>query len=238
MKHKQPFLAGWQQLPSPQVTVAMANMGFDWIVVDLEHASITTQEAEVVFIAAERYQCLPYVRMPSADPYLARRMLDAGAQGIILPVVEDREAFDQFACHCHFPPKGKRGLGLVRANLWGEKLKEYFETFQPRIIAQIETKRGAQNIENILKSEFLDGIMVGPYDLSASLGKAGQFDDPEFLELVGYILKTAKARNKMIGYHQVQPDLSELKQRQTEGYNFIAYGTDIVALRHALKGIK
>jgi 2-dehydro-3-deoxyglucarate aldolase len=235
---KKPILAAWQMLPSPQVTVAMVSLGFDWVVVDLEHTSLTTQEAEAIFIAAEKYGCKPYVRLPSIDPYLARRMLDAGAQGVILPVVEDRKFFDQFASHCFFPPKGKRGLGLVRANLWGEQLKEHFENFQPQIIAQIETRTGAQNIDEIIKSPFLDGVMVGPYDLSASLGKAGQFEDPEFLEYVNHIFQKAKTNNKSIGYHQVQPDLGELKKRCQEGYDFVAYGTDVVALRHALKGIK
>jgi 2-keto-3-deoxy-L-rhamnonate aldolase RhmA len=235
---KKTLLAAWQQLPSLQSTVAMASMGFDWLVVDLEHTSITTQEAEAIFIAATRYKCTPYVRMPSADPYLARRMLDAGAQGIIVPVVEYREAFDEFAAHCHFPPQGKRGVGLVNANLWGEILTDYMTNFQPPIIAQIETKKGAENIEKLFKSEFLSGIMVGPYDLSASLGKPGQFDDPEFLDLVKHIVNTAKAHKKFIGYHQVEPNLVELKKRQTEGYDFIAYGTDIIAMRHALKGIK
>lgn len=238
MLNKTTQLAAWQQLPSPQVTLAMASLGFDWIVVDLEHTSITTQEAEVIFMVARGCQCKSYVRLPSADPYLGRRLLDGGAQGIIVPVVEDREAFDKFAMHCRFPPEGKRGLGLMSANLWGDRLKDYFENFRPTIIAQIETKTGAQDIEKIVKSDFLDGIMVGPYDLSASLGKAGQFEDPEFLKWVALILKVAKAHNKFIGYHQVEPNHVQLKKRQEEGYDFIAYGTDIIAMRQALRGIK
>jgi len=126
---KQPILAAWQQLPSLQSTMAMASMGFDWIVVDLEHTSTTTQEAEAIFNMAQRYNCSPYVRMPSADPYLARRLLDAGANGIILPVVENRDGFDEFAQHCYFPPIGKRGVGLVNANLWGDILTDYVENF-------------------------------------------------------------------------------------------------------------
>ncbi len=232
------ILAAWQQLASPQVTIAMASMGFDWIVVDLEHSSITTQEAEAIFIAAERCNTKPFVRLPSADPYLARRLLDAGAVGLLVPVVESREEFDNFARHCFFSPKGKRGLGLTRANSWGGNLERYFEEFKPIIIAQIETKKGAENITDILSSEFLDGIMIGPYDLSASLGTPGQFDDKSFKDICSSVTAEAKNHKKIIGYHQVEPNSEMLQKRIEEGYDFIAYGTDIIALRYSLQGIK
>ncbi|HBY55642.1 MAG TPA: hypothetical protein DEG23_02370, partial [Coxiellaceae bacterium] len=82
-KDKRCVLAAWQQLAAPQVTIAMASLGFDWVVVDLEHSSITTQAAEIIFIAAEQCNIQPFVRLPSADPYLARRLLDCGAVGIL-----------------------------------------------------------------------------------------------------------------------------------------------------------
>ncbi len=232
------ILAAWQQLPSPQVTIAMASLGFDWIVVDLEHSCITTQEAESIFIAAERHNTKPLVRLPSADPYLARRLLDSGAVGLLVPVVESLEKFDEFAEHCFFPPKGKRGLGLMRANAWGENLEKYFSEFKPILIAQIETKVGAENIKNIISSQFLDGIMIGPYDLTASLGKAGCFEDFAFKDICNSIVEETRKSKKMIGYHQVEPNLDSLKKRVEEGYDFIAYGTDIVALRCSLQGIK
>lgn len=233
-----PKLAAWQQLPSPQATVAITSLGFDWLIVDLEHSSITTKDAELIFIAAEKNGTKPLARLPSANPYLARRLLDAGATGLLVPVVESLEGLDELAKHCFFPPKGKRGLGLVRANMWGKDLDEYFNNFKPLIIAQIETKTGADNISNISTSEFLDGIMIGPYDLSASLGKPGQFEDEGFKQICKNILNEAKKNKKLIGFHQVEPKLDLLKQRIDEGYDFVAYGTDFVALRHALDGIK
>jgi 2-dehydro-3-deoxyglucarate aldolase len=230
------ILAAWQQLASPQVTISMASLGFDWIVVDLEHSCITTQETEAIFIAAERHNAMPFVRLPSADPYLARRLLDAGAAGILVPVVETREKFDDFAQHCFYPPKGRRGLGLMRANSWGADLKEYFNDFKPVMIAQIENRLGASNIDEILASPFLDGIMIGPYDMTANLHKPGQFEDAEFKTICKDVHAAARKSRKFIGYHQVQPDLTELKKRIDEKYDFIAYGTDLVAIRSALSG--
>lgn len=232
------ILAAWQQLASPQVTVAMASLGFDWVVVDLEHASITLQEAESIFIASERCGAKPFVRLPFADPYLARRLLDAGAVGLIVPVVESKELFDNFSKHCFFPPIGKRGLGLVRANGWGDHLQEYFDKFKPIIIAQIETKLAVDNIYSILSSDFLDGIMIGPYDLSASLGKPRQFYDPTFKELCRLVRKEAKNKKKLVGFHQVEPNQKALELLMQKEYDFIAYGTDIVALKYSLKGAK
>jgi 2-keto-3-deoxy-L-rhamnonate aldolase RhmA len=230
-------LAAWQQLPNPQVTEAMASLGFDWLVIDVEHSSITFQEAEHCFIAADNQGCKPMVRLDKACPYSARRYLDAGAKGLIVPVVENRESFDAFAKHCYFPPKGKRGLGLVRANKWGATLKEYVDDFQPILIAQIETRMGAMNCNDILDSPFIDGIMIGPYDLSADLNCPGKFDNEEFIQICATICKSAKNKKKLLGYHQVATDEEQLKKRINEGYNFIAYGTDIIAMRSALQGI-
>jgi 2-keto-3-deoxy-L-rhamnonate aldolase RhmA len=231
-------LVAWQQLPSPQITSALLSLGFDWIVVDLEHSSITTQEAECIFTVVNQAKKVPFVRLPSADPYLARRMLDGGVKGIMVPVVESKDSFDCFAQHCYFPPKGRRGLGLAQANEWGEKLEEHFHDFKPVIIAQIETKLGASAIEEIISSAFLDGIMIGPFDLSADLGIPKQFDNPSFKNLCNEIFAKTKSSKKMIGFHQVEPDLNKLDEAIQKGYDFIAYGTDIVAMRHALKGIK
>lgn len=232
------YLAAWQQLPCPQISAAMASLGFDWLVIDAEHSSITIQVAEHCFIAAERHGCRPMVRLPQACPYTARRYLDAGAQGLIVPVVEEREGFDTFAQHCYFPPKGKRGLGLVRANLWGGVLQEYINEFEPTIIAQIETQKGANNCQQILASPYVDGIMIGPYDLSADLGCPGDFSNPDFVEICREIRNNVKNSGKMLGFHQVASDEQQLKQRLQEGYDFIAYGTDLVAMRSALVAVE
>ena len=231
-------LVAWQQLASPQVTIAMSTLGFDWIVLDLEHTSVTTQEAETIFIAAERCGVKPFVRLPSADPYLARRFLDAGAAGLFVPVVESLLQFDDFAQHCVYPPDGKRGLGLVRANQWGDHFDDYLQNFKPIIIAQIETQLGCNNIKEILSSKFLSGVMVGPYDLSADLGIPGQFDDVRLKQLCQLTVEQVRAAGKMIGSHQLKPDPSALSLRINEGYDFVIYGADIIALRYALEGIK
>ena len=163
-------VGAWVQAPGVQVAEAMLSCGFDWMAVDMEHATLDVDETQHVFLAAERYGVAPLVRMPKHDPYLGRRLLDAGAMGLILPVTEDPEAFAEFAAHCYYAPKGRRGVGLSRPNLWGETFAEYFEGFEPVLIPQIESKKGVANIVALAALPTVDAVFVGPYDLSVDLG--------------------------------------------------------------------
>lgn len=232
-----PCIGAWQMTNSTTMTAIMASQGVHWLVVDLEHSTISDADAESAFIVAERYGTTPLVRLPNADPYRARRLLDAGAQGLLIPTVEDADAFAEFASHCFYPPDGCRGLGLMRVNLWGRDLEGYFSNFRPILVPQIETLRGVERLEDILKVPGVEAIFIGPYDLSASLGIPGQFEDPSFREVLGRIHEACAAAGKHAGIHQVDPDLSKLRQRIEEGYSFIAYGTDTIAVNWALKGI-
>lgn len=234
--HKRPKIVAWQQSSSHHITSAMASIGFDWLVIDLEHSAISLNEIEPIFLAASNNGAKPFARLPSHDPFLARRLLDSGAEGLFIPVIETLEEFESFAKHCFFPPKGRRGVGLVKANNWGDKFEEYYSNFDPILIAQIETKLGAENISSIVQSECLSGVMIGPYDLSASLGTPGNFEDANFKSACTKIISTTKEFNKDIGFHQVKPVKEELIKRQEEGYDFIIYGTDIIALKHAFEG--
>jgi len=227
----------WQMTSDVSTTCVMASLGFDWIVVDLEHSMIDLGRVESIFIAAERYDVVPLVRLPNMDPYLARRLLDSGAQGILIPVVEEAKKLSNFIKHCLYPPKGKRGLGLIRANLWGDELEKYYAEFKPLIIPQIETLKGYDNLEEILDEDAVDGIFIGPYDLSASIGLPGDLEHPKMKKILSDIKKTTLKKNKFVGIHQVEPDKESLNKKIEDGYNFVAFSTDTVAIRYALQGI-
>jgi len=230
-------VGGWLTTASPIVAEAMASCGFDWIAVDMEHGPVAETEVPAMFMAVERHGAAPVVRLPSADPYLARRMLDLGAVGLIVPVVESADAFTAFARHCFYPPVGTRGVGLSRANAWGATFDDYVRDFRPTLIAQIETRKGAAAARDIAALDSVDGLFVGPYDLSADLGAAGDFTTPAYKAALENIKAACAKSGKAAGIHQVEPDAAQLRARRDEAYTFIAYGTDMLAMRHAFKDL-
>ena len=228
-------VGGWLTVASPIVAEATASCGFDWVAVDMEHAPVSEGELQGVFIAIERYGAAPMVRLPQADPYLARRLLDAGAHGLIVPVVESAQAFSAFSRHCLYPPVGSRGVGLSRCNRWGAGFDEYIDGFSPVLVPQIETVAGVEAAAEIAALAEVDALFLGPYDLSASLGDRGNFSMEEFKGAISAVRETCATHGKAAGIHQVEPDPVALAERMGEGFAFVAYGTDMIAMRFALK---
>ena len=229
-----PAIGGWLTVLSPVIAEAMASGGFHWAAIDMEHAPVSEGEIQGVFIALEKCGAAPLVRLPSADPYLARRMLDAGVHGLLVPVVESADAFSAFAQHCLYPPDGTRGVGLARCNGWGVSFDEYLDGFSPVLVPQIETVAGVAAAGEIAALDVVDALFLGPYDLSASLGKRGDFTTPEFAAAAASVRETCTAQGKAAGIHQVEPDPAALQARVDEGFGFVAYGTDMIAMRAAL----
>ncbi|MBT3306496.1 MAG: 2,4-dihydroxyhept-2-ene-1,7-dioic acid aldolase [Alphaproteobacteria bacterium] len=234
----EPLIGAWLQSSSATIAEAMATCGFDWMAVDMEHGIADVEQASLAFAVCERHGVSPLVRLPHADPYLARRLLDAGAEGLLIPVAEEASAVSEFLSHCLYPPEGRRGVGLVRANQWGETFEDYSRNFKPVIVPMIETKKGVEAAGDIAAIPGVDGLFLGPYDLSANLGAPGDFDKPEFVAAVAAVREACAANNKAPGIHQVEPNRGLLDERIKEGFRFLAYGTDLVAVRHAFQTLK
>ncbi len=231
-------IGAWLTVPCGQTADAMASCGFDWLAVDFEHGGFDVGSAQSAFVAANQYQVPALVRLPNADAYLARRLLDAGAEGLIIPVVENASDFETFVSHCLYPPNGKRGVGLSRCNRWGDAFDSYYKTFVPTLIPQIETATGVKNAAEIAALPYVDAVFLGPYDLSASLGCGGDFTTAVYQEHIDMVKNAAKQMGKPLGIHQVAPDRAELDDKIKQGFTFIAYATDMIAMRHALKSFR
>jgi len=229
-----PCLGAWLGIPHPQSAEAMASLGFHWLAVDMEHGTASVDQAAACFLAAERHGCLPMARLPSADPYLARRLLDGGARGLIVPVVEDAGAFAAFAAHCLYPPKGRRGVGLQRANRWGDDFEAALAGPGPLLVPQIETAKGVAAAGAIAALDAVDALFLGPYDLSADLGAPGDWQAPAFKDAIGAVRTAAGKAGKPTGIHQVTPDAKALAEVLAAGHRFVACSTDIIAMRAAL----
>lgn len=210
---------------------------YDWLALDLEHGAFSENDARDVFILCQRFGVHAFARLKGHDHLEGRKMLDLGATGLIIPVVNSAEEMENLCKHFFYPPQGFRGVCLSRINKYGETFDEYYKTFRPLIVPQIENRRGVENIEAITNLPYVTGVFIGPYDLSADLGYPGQFQQEDVKKAVTKVQNVVKATGKGLGIHVVQPDLNDLKKRIDEGFTFIAYGTDIILLKASLKGL-
>src|SRR3990167_1006889 len=171
LKSGQLQVGSWITLAHPAIAEIMANAGFKWLTIDLEHSAITIREAEELIRVISLCGVVPVVRLTANNPEQIKRVLDAGAYGIIVPMINTREDAEKAIKAAYYPPKGTRGVGLARAQGYGVHFSEYkswLETTGCIVIAQIEHIDGVERVDEILSLPDIDGYIIGPYDLSAS----------------------------------------------------------------------
>lgn len=226
------LIGSWMQLPSASVAEIMGSAGFDWVAVDLEHGSFALDTLPDVFRALELGGTVPFARVGQNSAKDIKHAVDAGARGVIVPMIETRTDLENAVAWSKYPPEGKRGVGFSRANLFGGRFKEYFSAINSEIVlvAQIESIAAVRSLDEILTVPGLDAIMIGPYDLSASMGLTGQFAHADFANAMQLAHKKANQHGVPMGLHIVDPDPVQLRRKAEEGYRFIAYGIDAVFL--------
>lgn len=226
-------VGSWMQIPDPSIAEIFGAAGYDWVAIDMEHGSITHNNLPDLFRSLELGNTLPFVRVSEACPKCCKQALDAGVAGLIIPMIENAEQLLTIKNSCSWPPKGSRGVGFSRANLFGKNFKNYsIEAQSPFIVAMIETIEGVKNLEEILSVKGLDAIMIGPYDLSASMNLTGKFNNIKFRSVIKKILREAKKAKIPAGIHIIEPSTKQLNTRIREGYKFLAYSIDGVMLRN------
>ncbi|MCW7482130.1 HpcH/HpaI aldolase family protein [Leptospira kanakyensis] len=231
LKQGKPSIGTWMQIPSGSIAEILGYAGYDWVTVDLEHGSISTSQLPDLFRSIELGGTLPLARLAKGSLKDCKSALDAGAGGVILPMIESEEQIRECIEWSCWPPMGKRGVGFSRANLFGKYFNEYrSESQNPLIVAQIEHINAVNNLEKILKCDGLDAIMIGPYDLSASMNITAEFEDSKFIEIINRIKEVSKKHNIPSGLHIVKPEIIQLRNRIEEGYQFLAYSIDSVFL--------
>jgi len=241
---KQTYLGSWLTLGNPSIAEIMADAGFDWLCVDLEHTSTDYKEAQLLIMAIQSKGLKAFVRVGGNDPLIIKRVLDAGADGIIVPSVNSELEAKNAVEAVRYPPMGKRGVGLARAQDYGFAFDSYrdHKTKEIKLIVQIEHISAIKELDAIIQTEGVNGTFIGPYDLSGSLGKPGQWDEPEVRDALKIYEVTARKYNKWMGFHVVQPDYNLVLEKISLGYNFIAFGFDAMFLgtmiRNQLKMIK
>lgn len=242
IRRGEPVIGTWLQLPSPDVAEVIARMGYAWAAADLEHGSFTRAQLPDVFRALERWGTLPFARVAAADMTMIKAALDSGARGLVFPMIESRKQLDDAIAWSLYPggesfPGGRRGVGFSRANAFGMDFSAHVDGKNGLghdlvLVAQIEHVNALAELDEIFSHPRLDAFMIGPYDLSASMGLTGRFDHPEFLSALALIEQKAKAHDMIKGYHVVQPSEADLRAKIAQGYAFIAYGIDALFLQH------
>ncbi|HOA72482.1 MAG TPA: aldolase/citrate lyase family protein [Phycisphaerae bacterium] len=225
-------LGAWMQIGHCAVAEIFARAGFDWVCVDLEHGAIDLETTTNIFRTLAAFDCVPVARLPLNDPVWIHRTLDAGARALIIPMVKTAAEAEAAVREAKYPPRGTRGYGYSRANMHGMDFSEYITEANDEIamIMQIEHKDAIGNLEAILDVPGVDGLFIGPLDLSGSMGITGQLDHPQMVAALDRYRSVCRERGVTAGMHIVRPNPENISQAIEQGYTLIALGLDNVFL--------
>lgn len=225
-------LGAWMQIGHPAVAEIFARAGFDWVCVDLEHGAIDLETTTDIFRTLDAFDCVPVARLPLNDPVWIHRTLDAGARALIIPMVKTAGEAEAAVREAKYPPRGARGYGYSRANMHGMDFAEYIATANDEIamVMQIEHKDAIGNLEGILDVPGVDGLFIGPLDLSGSMGITGQLDHPQMVAALDRYRAACQDRKTTAGMHIVRPNPENIAKAIEQGYTLIALGLDNVFL--------
>jgi 2-dehydro-3-deoxyglucarate aldolase len=232
LRDGRPTIGSWIMIGDLASAEIMADAGFDWITVDMEHTSITYEILPMLLAGIRAHGPEAFVRIEDNNPVVIKRVLDCGAGGIIVPLVNNGTEAEAAVAAAKYPPNGVRGVSLGRASGYGNNFEDYFNSINDEVIvlAQIEHYLAVDKIEEIVSVEGLDGVFLGPYDLSGSMGIVAQFDHPRMAEARKRVLGAAGRAGKAVGIHEVRPEAEAVQALLKEGFNFIACSIDTVFL--------
>ncbi len=232
LKAGKPVLGSWLQASSPCIAEIFANAGYRWMGLDVEHTSASYELVESVARAAYGRGADLLVRVSQADQIEIRRCLDCGAQGVIVPYIESAEQAQKAVAAAKYPPVGVRGFAFMRGNNWGVDFDEYAAKANEEtlVIGMIESKKGVDNIDEILAVEGLDGVFIGPYDMSGSYGVPGQTQHALVKEAIAKVLAACKKAGKAPGQHIVRSKPEQIQAALEQGFTFICLDGDIIFL--------
>ncbi len=222
-------IGSWITLGHPAIAEIMAAAGFDWLVLDMEHSVLELSEIQTLIQVLDGQQCPAIVRLTSNHPDQIKRVMDAGATGVMVPMVKSAADAKAAVQSVYYPPRGQRGVGLARAQGYGARFQQYRGWLEDNavIVAMIEHVDAVKAIDEILAVDGIDAYIIGPYDLSGSMGRPGELDHPDVQSAIARVLEAGQRSGKPGGIHVIEPDQEELQRRIAAGFNFLGYGLDI-----------
>ncbi|ELY93387.1 4-hydroxy-2-oxovalerate aldolase [Natrialba hulunbeirensis JCM 10989] len=238
-RNREPIVGTWLTLADPAVAELSGGLAFDAAIIDIEHTpnSLETVSGLIRAVelgspnAAKRDKTAPLVRVSENDPTEIKRVLDAGADGVMAPMVDTAAEARDLVEATRYPPEGVRGIGLGRATKYGETFPDAVRNpeTEPVTIAQIETEAGLENVAEIAAVDGLNGLFVGPADLSAALGIVGELESDRFLDAVDRVLEAGHAEDKPVSTLALGGD--DVERWLDRGFDFVVAGVDVSYVR-------
>lgn len=249
MSHPHPFdirralrareltVGSWLQLSSPSAAEILANVGFDWLGLDCEHTSANAATVENICRSVYGRGPALMVRVQHCDTMEIRQALDVGAQGVIVPLVQSAEEARLAVAAAKYPPAGVRGYCFGRMNDWGVNFDDYARTANEKVavVLMIESRAGVDHVDEIASVPGVDGLFIGPYDLSGSYGVVGQMDHPHVMNGRRRVLAAAQKAGIAAGIHLVKATESVFQKAVQDGFTFICLDGDIIFLDRAAR---
>jgi len=223
-------------LPAPEVAEILAEAGFDWLFIDMEHSQLDPPAAQVILQAVD-YHIDCVLRVALNDEIWIKKALDTGASGVMVPQVNSAEDARRAVRFCKYPPQGSRSVGLFRAQGYGARLAEYLAEAnqETAVIVQVEHIRAVGNVEAIIAVEGVDAVLVGPYDLSASMDHMGQVEHPEVQAAIQRVRQACQAQGMPLGIFAATAERARAYIQQ--GFRLVAVSGDTLMLGAAARDV-
>ncbi|MGR3301669.1 MAG: HpcH/HpaI aldolase family protein [Candidatus Scalindua sp.] len=232
LRNREKVTACWTSIGHPSITEIFTRTGADFLGIDIEHSTISQEQSQRIIAAcqANGMVCLP--RIASHNGEMIKRLLDSGADGVIVPMVSTPEEVEQIIEWTKYTPVGNRSYGIARGQGYGFDFEEHTKTWNESsiIIIQIESIHGVENIDKLLSYEEIDGAMIGPYDLSGTLKVPGQLDHPLVVEAGKKVMDACVKYGKSCGTQDTDPSQKTIEEKFQSGFTFVVLGSDIFLL--------
>jgi len=220
----------WITMSHVLIPEIMSQAGFDWLCIDMEHSSMELGDLLPLIISVENNGMVPLVRVGENNSNLIKRVMDTGANGVIVPNVNSADEAIAAVNAVKYPPIGTRGVGLYRAQGYGNKFYDYLHWLENEsvVIVQIEHIDAVKNIDEIFSVPGIDAFFIGPYDLSSSMGKPGAFEDKDVQNAIKTTLACGKKYGITAGIHSVSSDPSEALLYKKKGFRLLGFSLDSI----------
>ena len=232
LRNREKLFASWVSYSHPSITETFVKAGFDFIAIDMEHSTINLAEAQRIIAAcqAEEVPCLPRPVSHSND--YVKPLLECGADGILFQMVNNVEQIKKIINDVKYPPIGNRSYGVSRAQGYGFDFETYTNNWNESssLIIQIESIEAVENIDHLLSFDEVDAVMVGPYDISGSLGVPGQLMHPKVIDASKKVIKSCEKFGKSCGTQISDPDKQNITELFDLGYTYAILGSDLFVL--------